>query len=392
MAVYRRVGSDGKTTRWQVVIDLEDPSGKRKRRVVGTYRTKKEAEAQERDALTKRDRGTLLEPTTATVGEVLDQWFKIEAPRGVAPENLPAYEQVIRLHLKPALGSTPVQKLTTQQIETLLAEMRAAGKSASLIVKTLQRLNSALKMAQRWGLIHTNPAHGVKASMVPAKAPSVWTPDQIAMFLATAKKDSAQNHLYFLLALESGARTSELLGLAWTDLDWERGTLRVGRRVVRLLAGTPFVKQSAKSTAGLRTIKLAPATLDALRLFHTDWKRRQVAAEEWENPDNLIFVTNSGKPINPSHVKVSLDRLIKAAGVPRITPHELRKTSITLALAGGANPKAVSQRVGHKDVGLTLKVYSAVTTAMEDDVVEILQAALSAPVPAPEPESESATS
>lgn len=381
MAVYKRMGTDGRTTRWQVVIDVDDATGKRKRRVIGTYRTKKEAEAEEREALTKRSRGTLIEASTATVGDILDQWLKIEAPRGVAAENLPPYEQIIRLHLKPVLGNTPVQKLTTQQIETLLANMRAAGKSASLVVKTLQRLNGALKMAQRWGLLHTNPAEGIKASMVPSKPPTVWTPGEIATFLATAKADSAHHHLYFLLAIESGARTSELLGLSWTDVDWERGTLRVGRRVIRLLAGTPFVKQSAKSGAGLRTLKLTPGTLDELHSFHTEWKRKRLAAPEWSNPDELIFVTNSGRPLNPSHVKVSLQRLIKVAGVTRITPHELRKTSITLALAGGANPKAVSQRVGHKDVGLTLRVYSAVTTAMEDEVVGIFGAVLSAASP-----------
>ncbi|MDQ3692076.1 MAG: site-specific integrase [Chloroflexota bacterium] len=381
MAVYKRVGTDGRTTHWQAVIDVEDATGKRKRKVVGTFRTKKEAEAEERDAQVKRDRGTLLEASTTTIGELLDEWLKVEAPQGVAAENLPAYEQIIRLHLKPVIGSTRAQKLTTKQIETLLADMRAAGKSASLITKTLQRLNAALKMAKRWGMIHTNPAEGVKATMVPAKPPMVWTPTEIAAFLAKAKADSAHHHLYFLLALETGARTSELLGLAWTDVDWDRGTLQLGRRAIRLLGGTPFIKQTAKTSAGLRTVKLSPATLDAVRQFQTAWNDKREAAEEWSNPDELIFVTASGRPVNPSHVKVSLERLIKLTGVTRITPHELRKTSITLALAGGANPNAVSRRVGHKDVGLTLRVYSAVTTSMEDEVVGILGAALSAPVP-----------
>jgi hypothetical protein len=150
IAIYKRIGKDGKAVRWQTIVEVDDGTGKR-RRTVGTYPTKKLAQAAEREALTKRDHGTLVDRSTATIGEVLDQWLTIEAPRVVAPENLPAYEQIIRLHLKPVIGNVRVQKLTNQQIETLLADMRAAGKSASLITKTLQRLKSALKLAQRWG-------------------------------------------------------------------------------------------------------------------------------------------------------------------------------------------------------------------------------------------------
>ena len=192
----------------------------------------------------ERDLGTLVgNASTTTIGEVLDEWLQIEAPRGVAPENLVQYEQTIRLHLKPALGNVRVQKLTTQQIETLLADMRAAGKSASLIIKTLQRLKSALKLAQRWGLIHTNPAEHVKAPMAPSKPPAVWTPSQIASFLTEARAESAQHHLYFLLRSKPAPATScsACPGPTWIGSEVRCGS---GGEPCRPTAGTP-VRQAA---------------------------------------------------------------------------------------------------------------------------------------------------
>jgi hypothetical protein len=135
MSIERRVYPDGKP-RYLVRIDVGDAAtGRRQRRTVGTFRTKKDAERAGAEAVTERDRGTLLTPEKTTVGELLDRWLEIEVPRTVRPENATAYEVVIRRHLKPALGHVLVQKLTVEQVESFYAAMHAQGNSSSLIKK-----------------------------------------------------------------------------------------------------------------------------------------------------------------------------------------------------------------------------------------------------------------
>lgn len=373
MAVYKRVGTDGKTTRWQVTIDTPDlVSGKRKRIVAGTFRTKKEADAAERKAMIDRDRGTLLKADKTTVAELLDKWLDVEVPRTVRPENIENYEIVIRKHITPALGAYPVQKLTVEAVERFYAAMQAAGYSSSMVKKCHMRLASALRMAKRWKLVSENVCDEVRPPKTTYRAPEIWTPGDVAAFLDVADRDGL--HPYWLLAVETGARTSELLGLSWDDLDLARGTLAIGSRVVRLLKGTPTVKDDAKTVAGRRTIRLTAGTLDELRRHQTRWKERKLAAREWSNPHALIFCTASGRPINPAHVRRSFNRLVSEAAVKAITPHGIRKSHITHTIAAGANVKAVAARVGHRDVTTTLQTYTRLVPQMEDELMAIVEA------------------
>jgi site-specific recombinase XerD len=99
-----------------------------------------------------------------------------------------------------------------------------------------------------------------------------------------------------------------------------------------------------------------------------------MAAPEWENPYDLIFCTASGRPINSRHVRRSFDRLVQKAGVRPISPHGIRKTHITMTIANGAKVKAVAARVGHHDITTTLKTYTALTVAMDDELMTIVKA------------------
>lgn len=375
MAILRRDSKSTGKTSYQVLIDRRDPvTGERNRITVGTFRKKSDAEKAERDALTERDRGTLLAPDRTTVGELLDRWLEVDVPRTVRPENFVAYESVVRKHLKPAFGNVLVRRLTVERVESFYAELQARGYSSSHIKKCHMRLSAALRLAKRWGLVAENICDVAKTPKLRYKRPEVWTQSEVAAFLDIAEHDAM--HPYWLLAVETGARTSELLGASWRDVDFERGTIRFGEQVVRLLNGTPIVKQDAKTEAGRRTIRLTPNTLAELRAHRTRWLERKLAATEWENPHHLIFCTASGRPINARHVRRSFDRLVKRAGVKPISPHGIRKTIITSAVAAGANVKAVAARVGHRDPTTTLKTYTQLVPQMDEDLMKIVESVI----------------
>lgn len=365
MAILKRQPKAGGKVRYQVLIDQRDHvTGKRNRMVVGTYPTKREAEKAEAKAVTERERGTLLKPDTTTVGELLDEWLRVEMPRTVRPENRQPYEIVVNRHLKPAVGSIQARKLTVEHVEKLLADMQERGLSSSLMTKTRMRLSSALKMGMRWGIVGMNVADAARPPKISYGKATIWKPAEVAAFLSTASEDTLWP--LWLLMVETGARTSELLGLAWEDVDLERGTLRVGRQVIRLLKGTPTVKEGGKSAAAARSIRLTATTVTELRAY----RKKRLA----DPAGAFLFSTRDGKPLSANNLRKVFDRLVTAADVPAITPHAIRKTAITTMLANGASPKAVASRVGHADSRVTLDVYSSITSDMDDALLDILTA------------------
>jgi integrase len=355
-----------------VRIEQPDPvTGARKRVTVGTFATKRQAEKEEAKAITARERGTLLAPDTTTVGELLDRWLEVDVPRSVRPEQIVNYEGIVRLHLKPAFGEVQVRRLTVERVESLYADLQTRGYSTSLIRNVHLRLSAALKLGKRWGLVAENVCDIAKPPTLSYRQSKIWTAEETAAFLEAAEGDPLAT--YWRLAIETGARTSELLGLTWDDVDLERRTLRIGEHVVRNLHGVPFVKEGGKTTAARRTIGLTAFMADVLREHRRQWAERKIAATSWEDPYGLVFSSPRGRPLNSRNVRRTFDRLVKIAGVTSIPPHSLRKGHITSAIAAGGNLRAVQGRVGHSDPATTLGIYTALTAGMEASLMDVVE-------------------
>jgi integrase len=378
MSIQKRVlerphTTTGKRVAYLVRVEgLRDPVTGKRRQYSKQVPTMKEAKALEASWAADLARGTALVPSKATVGDLLDEYLRIELPRTVRPENRQPYESIVNRHLRPALGNVLAQRLTVEHVEKLMADLLAAGYSPSLVTKVRMRLGSALKLGMRWGIVSTNVAASARPPKITYKSATIWTPDEIGAFLRAAETDT--HWPLWLLLVETGARQSELLGVAWEDVDLDRGTLRIGRQVVRLLKGTPTLKDGGKSKAASRTIGLTPRTVAELRGWRTRWLQYRLAAgPEW-NPADLLFTTASGTPLSVNNLRKVFERLVRRAGVSSITPHAIRKAAITYALANGASPKAVAARVGHADSRVTLDVYSTITSEMDARLLDIIAA------------------
>jgi integrase len=179
--------------------------------------------------------------------------------------------------------------------------------------------------------------------------------------------------MWFFLAVE-GMRRGEALGLRWSDVNWERGTVHIAQSVVpdRNAKGKAVIQPRAKTAAGSRTVRLTPETLAVLE-SHRDRQRfiRLAAGGAWQDHD-LIICTSIGTPINPNNVTRSYNRLIILAGVPRIRVHDMRHTAATLLLRDGNHAKLVSERLGHANIGITLDTYSHVLPDMQDVAAEAM--------------------
>ncbi len=385
-------------SRWLVRVERRDPATGARRRVnVGTFSTKKAAEKAERDALTLRDTSTLVDSSTATVADVLEEWLRTKAGQ-VSANSYVDYEQVVRLHVKPALGMIPAQQLTASRLQQQYNAWREAGLSARMVKGAHMRLSQAFDQAERLGLVHRNPCRAATPPTVERKTVQTWSVQEVQAFLDTAAHRPELNRsgdtgrrapdplwpLWPLLAFE-GLRKGEALGLRWRDVDLDRGTASIAQTVSadKAAAGRVKIQPRAKTAAGSRVVRLTPQTIDALRDHRKSQNAARLAAAEWQNFD-LIVCTSKGTPVNPGgNVNRSFDAIIRVARLPdgsrlrRIRIHDLRHTAATLLLGAGVPAKIVSERLGHATINITLDLYSHVTADMQAGAAEAMGALFS---------------
>jgi integrase len=233
------------------------------------------------------------------------------------------------------------------------------------------RLSQALSLALREGIVTRNVCAATDPPTARPKPGEVWTAGEARKVIAASVTD-----LYaplWLLALGTGLRRGELLGLRWHDLDIVRLVLSV-RQTVVLLNNAPAI-QTQKTSAARRTIRISQEIIDALSKHRLAQVERRLAAPSWNDGD-LVFCTGEGKVINPNSLYDRFDSIIERADVKRIPLHGMRHTHATLLLAAGTPIKAVSERLGHSKTSITLDTYAHALPDMQDRAVDAIDAAL----------------
>jgi len=379
--VYPRKNKDGKTTGYRGLYFTADG---RRRSVSG--KTKTEARAALRRAMADSDRGLVFDADNLTLGEYLDRWLSDSVADTVKATTFERYEQITRLHLKPALGKVKLKAITPDHMRGLYREKLDGDPTndveplSSRTVRYMHTtLHKALKQAVMDGLIPRNATEAVKPPQPSREEMHPLTPDEAKHFLKTAHDTGDRLEALYVLAVHTGLRQGELLGLKWDDVDLEGGSLQV-RRTLAITKDGP-VLTAPKTTGSRRSVKLTNAATTALRSH----LKRQLAEIDkvgslW-NPgeyDGLIFASETGEPLDRRTVtKHRFKPLLKRAGLPEIRFHDLRHTSATLLLGKNINPKIVSEMLGHSTIAITLDTYSHVLPNMRDHAAKAMEEALS---------------
>jgi integrase len=348
-----------------------DPVTGERRRGTATFRTRKEAESREREWLSQIEKGVVVTATKTTLAAHLRAWLDVVATT-VRPTTLAGYRATVEHHLIPRVGGIAVAKITAPQIQATYTAMRADGVGVRTIQLAHLRLRQALDVAVAWNLRVENPCLKVKPPRAPQREMRTWSKEETRRFLAAAQ-DDVYNPIW-LIALTTGLRRGEVLGLRWTDVDLTRATVTV-RQCVTLLNNMPHIAPP-KTAAGRRTLRLPDAAVDALRV-HRD--RALLAVKQsgsaWRD-DALVFASVAGTVIHPRNLVRNYALIVKATGVPRIRFHDLRHTYATLSLSGGADIKTISSRLGHSSIQVTGDVYAHVTPEMDERATAVIASAL----------------
>ncbi|MGA7192309.1 MAG: tyrosine-type recombinase/integrase [Anaerolineales bacterium] len=313
------------------------------------------------------ENGLSLSGAQTSVAAYLNEWLAI-AETSVRAKTIDQYKQIVRQHILPALGRIKMQDLQPRHIQSLYSKKLDSGTSPRTVQLIHSVLRRAFNQALRSGMIGRNPVLAVIRPKVKRKEMKTLTDGQVRILLSYVDGDRLE--VLYWLAVTTGLREGELLGLKWSDLDWINRRLRIQRQLQRLHGELQF--NEPKSAAGRRVIALGISTIEKLRK-HQDFQmeERKLAGNAWTESD-MIFPSTIGTPLDPSNLYHSFKRLLKEASLPDMRFHDLRHTAASLMLQQGVNPKVVQERLGHSDITLTLNTYSHVLPVMQDEAAEKL--------------------
>jgi integrase len=366
-SIYRR--TDGRWVGQSLVHTAKGPKYRylygKTRAVVAEKLTK---------AMADRDSGLIFDAGKMTVGEYLDRWLADSVKGTVRTSTYERNEEIVRLHIKPSLGRVGLNKLTPTHVRGLYREKLDSGLAPATVRRIHSTLHKALSLAVSDGIVPRNAAH-VKA---PRPAPEEMRPlseDEARAFLDAARQSGERFEALYVLAITTGLRSGELLGLRWDDADLELGTLRVGRALVR--EGGRHTLGETKTRRGRRQINLTPRTVNALKKHRKKQLEEKMKLAGLYKDHGLIFASGVGTPINPENlVKRSFKPLLKKAGLLEIRFHDLRHTCATLLLNRGVHSKLVQELLGYATIAMTLDTYSHYLPSMGDQAAGAMGNAL----------------
>lgn len=319
----------------RLVIDFYDQDKRIRLKVLPKNATMKEAKAVKRDIENQVEEKTFISKVKMpTFPEVAESWLRYKEPN-VRESTFIQYEGHIRNHLIPFLGSVKVVDIDFGAVEKFMAQKTDDGISPATLKKSVTTLGAILKYAVRKRYIKSNPVREVekpRGKSKPKEEMDFLRPHEIRA-LIDVTRDQKYKAL-FMMAVMSGMRQGELLGLKWGDIDWINSQIRV-RRTFNY--GQFF---EPKSRTSRRSIDMAPALAHELRVWRMESAHKKL--------DDLVFPNREGKPLD-YHNLVNRHFLpaLRRAGLRKIRFHALRHSFGALLIDQGEHPKYIQVQMGH---------------------------------------------
>ena len=357
----KRVNGEGSISRlpsgtWraQVVVDG--------RRLSHTAKLRDECTLWVRQTLNQVDQGFTYSANRQTVAEYLREWFQLAQP-ALKPKTAHQYQQYIEKRIIPKLGNVHLSDLRLDRVERFYADLINEGAGARSVRYIHRVLHRALEKAATSGQLPRNPAHGASLPRVVQPEMSALEESQVSQFLVTA--NGTRYEALYRLAIATGMRQGELLGLKWPDIDWNKGVIHVRRQVQRV-TGKGFIFDEPKTRAGRRSVRVGQNVLQSL----AQHKQRQeleifYAGDRWHAND-LVFPSTTGTPLDQRNLLRDYYAILKLAGLPRIRFHDLRHTAASLLISHETPINVVSAMLGHSKPSVTLDIYAHVYSGRQE--------------------------
>ncbi|MEV0537168.1 site-specific integrase [Kitasatospora sp. NPDC050463] len=398
--VYQR--KDG---RWEAAGYVLAPGDTRKRvRVYGS--TRKEAHAKLTEKIAASNRGVPVVSAQGSLAAYLTYWLENVAVHQLRENTHTRYTACTNRYLIPGLGKKKLAKLTAKDVRTWLNQLRTTcqccargldavrdrprcctagtccGKRLSPLTLAYIHsvLKSALEHAVREEEIPRNVARNVRTGTPRPRRFEPLTADEARTFLTAAQ--GHRLHALFELALRTGLRKGELLGLRWEDLDHSSGTASIRRTLQRTRTGG-LTTLPTKTVSSERRIALpAPCLLSLGTHRKQQAQEKEKAGAGWVD-NGHVFTRPDGHPIEPATLTRHFNALLRRAHLRQIRFHDLRHSTATLLLEQGVELVVIKELLGHAHIGVTATVYAHVRLRLQRDAVDLLGRTLAKPSEAP---------
>ncbi len=327
-------------------------------------KTQNEVKEKLKKALEERQKLDFTRTGKYTVCQWMEEWFENVCKIKVRPSSHQTYRGYIDHHIAPYIGKIPIEKLSTMdlqklcrklmdkgRVERIEAEKQPKGLSAKTVRNILQIISSAMDFAVAQKIITENPCKAVELPKVEKQEMQTIPAEQLQAFLTEAKASGVYEMYY--IELSTGLRRGELLGLKWSDIDWNNAVITVRRQVARI--NGEITEAPLKTKNSYRRVSISPQAIEVLK------------QQKAKTNSEYVFPSPTGGPISPDSVNNMLKRVLARAGIPKVRFHDLRHTFATIALQNGVDIKTVSSILGHFSAGFTLDTYAHVTTAAQKE-------------------------
>lgn len=355
---------------WYFRMRVRDAQGNSKVKRFSGFPTKEEAQNAYEEFKQASKEGRFVIPSNKVFGEIITEWFDLVYKWEVEKTTAQSRWYSIQKHLLPTFGKMAVDQITSRTLRNFYRKKLDEGLSAKSVQLYHNLMKQILDYAVEENFIEKNPTYGIKPPKHRDRKRNVWTVEETKQFLRTI--EGTKYEAFYVTAIFTGMRRGELLALKWSDIDFEKGKINIQRNLARI-SGEGLILKGLKTQHSYRQISISPYVVNIL-LNHKqdqDLLKKHIGNEYVDH--GLVFCTETGNLRDPRNLLREFRELIKKAGNPHCTIHDLRHLHATLLLRDEFNPKIVQERLGHNNIQVTLDIYSHVTPDLQEEAAMHLE-------------------
>jgi integrase len=315
------------------------------------------------EKLRELDTGMLIDNKNMTFEQFLNYWYSERCLSKLSPTTYESYRRNLDKYIIKELGYIKLEDLLPLHLQTFYRKCSNKGLSNTSVIYIHRIIHCALKQAMKWQLLIRNVADCVELPKKERYEAKVLDSLDI-LKLITSIKDT-QIYIPIMIAISTGMRRGEILGLTWDNVDLINGTIKIVQALYPTKSGLTILPP--KSQKSRRIISISPTLIKILKEYKLEQQKKIINIENIYK-QNFVVCNEDSSPYNPTKLNHSFKDILKAHRLPEIRFHDLRHTHASLLLSQGVQPKVVSDRLGHSTIAITMDLYSHTYEAVDKEV------------------------
>ncbi|ARK30749.1 site-specific integrase [Halalkalibacter krulwichiae] len=350
----------------------KDPeTGKRKQLKRRGFSSKKEAElALSKLKLDLENNNNVVNSNNFKLESFINKWFEAKKVK-LRPSTIRNYQEQLNYNILPYLGEVKVKDIGEELIQSYIMTLhKERGLAPATIRSAYGVVAEVLKKAMRKGLLKEDVLSDISLPREVKKI-RVWDEEDIYKFLDAPNKilNITRHFIGFSISIQTGMRMSEVLGLRWKDVDLENKMIYVRQTLARNDNNSYNFVDEGKTTSAIRVIYISDSLVESLKQHKSFLENEIKIVGNTYLKYDLVVCTQTGNWVHPNNFRRAFKVTIEQLNLPKIRLHDLRHTHSTYLLSKNVNPKIIQERLGHKNVNITLGVYSHALPSMQREAI-----------------------